>query len=125
MLGAVLRGDFAGFAAEELKAREACFLPPYCHFAQIVFSSTELKLVSDWAMLYAKSLANFARQTALQVSEAMPCALEKADGRYRWQLALRSTRVSDIVRGWRWITAVRPLPKNLRATLDVDAFNVI
>ena len=55
----------------------------------------------------------------------MPCALEKADGRYRWQITLRSTRVSDVVCGWRWITAARPLPKNLRATLDVDAFNVI
>ena len=55
----------------------------------------------------------------------MPCVLEKADGRYRWHVTLRAARVSDIVRGWRWITAARPLPKDLRATLDVDAFNVI
>ena len=142
VLAAVARGDFAGFAAEELKARKECSFPPYCHYSVIVFSSPDLKLVSDWATMYAKSLGAYARRMldvgargqqaydnksarVCLVSEAMPCALEKADGRYRWQITLRSTRVSDVVRGWRWITAARPLPKNLRATLDVDAFNVI
>ena len=134
VLQAVVRGDFAGFAAEEMQARKECFFPPYCHYSVIVFSSPDLKLVSDWATMYAKSLQSFAvrsnnrtieQSNNFLVSEAMPCALEKADGRYRWQITLRSTRVSDVVRGWRWITAARPLPKNLRATLDVDAFNVI
>ena len=142
VLAAVVRGDFAGFAAEELKARKECFFPPYCHYSVIVFSSPDLKLVSGWATMYAKSLGAYAKRMSAVgvrgqqaydnkgdrvclVSEAMPCALEKADGRYRWQITLRSTRVSDVVRGWRWITASRPLPKNLRATLDVDAFNVI
>ena len=135
VLAAVVRGDFAGFAAEELKARKECFFPPYCHYSVIVFSSPDLKLVSDWATMYAKSLGTYANRMAdiryrisegsFDVSEAMPCALEKADGRYRWQITLRSTRVSDVVRGWRWITSARPLPKNLRAILDIDAFNVI
>ena len=135
VLAAVVRGDFAGFAADELKARQECFFPPCCHYSVIVFSSTDLKLVSDWSSMYAKSLGAYAKRMAdfksqiskgrFDVSEAMPCALEKADGRYRWQITLRSTRVSDVVCGWRWITAARPLPKNLRATLDVDAFNVI
>ena len=135
VLAAVVRGDFAGFAADELKARQECFFPPCCHYSVIVFSSADLKLVSDWSSMYAKSLGAYAKRMAdfksqiskgrFDVSEAMPCALEKADGRYRWQITLRSTRVSDVVCGWRWITAARPLPKNLRATLDVDAFNVI
>ena len=134
VLAAVVRGDFAGFAAEELKARKECFFPPYCHYSVIVFSSTDLRLVSGWSSMYAKSLQSFAgksnnrtieQSSNFLVSEAMPCALEKADGRYRWQITLRSTRVSDVARSWRWITAARPLPKNLRATLDVDAFNVI
>ena len=135
VLAAVVRGDFAGFAADELKARQECFFPPCCHYSVIVFSSTDLKLVSDWSSMYARSLGAYAKRMAdcksqiskgrFDVSEAMPCALEKADGRYRWQITLRSTRVSDVVCGWRWITAARPLPKNLRATLDVDAFNVI
>ncbi len=126
VLAAVVRGDFAGFAAEELKARKECFFPPCCHYSVIVFSSSDLKQVGDWATMYAKSLQAFAvKSNNFLVSEAMPCTLEKADGRFRWQITLRSTRVSDVVCGWRWITSARPLPKNLRATLDVDAFNVI
>ena len=135
LLNAVVQGDFAAFSETELTARKECFLPPYCHLAVIGFSSADLKLVSDWATMYAKSLGAYAKRMAdfkspisqgrLEVSEAMPCALEKADGRYRWQVTLRAVRPSGIVRAWRWITAARPLPKNLRATLDVDAFNVI
>ena len=55
----------------------------------------------------------------------MPCALEKADGRYRWQISIRAERPSDVVCGWRWISAARPLPKTLRAVLDVDAFDLL
>ena len=122
VLCAVVRGDFAAFAADELKAREECGLPPYCHLAAITFSSTNLKLVGSWATMYAKSLA---KVPDLKVSEAMPCALEKADGRYRWQVVVRAAKAAAIVRAWRWISSVRPAPKALRVAVDIDAFGLL
>ena len=126
VLQAVVRGDYEGFSAEELKARAECFLPPYCHFAVAFFSSVDLRQVGDWAAMYAKSLAAYAaRSGGLRVSEAMPCAIEKADGRYRWQVTLRAGRAAEIVRAWRWIVAARPPPRTLRVGMDIDAFSVI
>ena len=122
LLNSVVRGDFAAFSQAELDARKECFLPPYCHLAVIGFSSTNLKLVGDWAMMYAKSLH---RVEGLTVGEAMPCALEKAEGRYRWQIVLRAANAATITKAWRWISSVRPAPKAIRVTLDVDAFNLI
>ena len=135
LLNSVMQGDFAAFSQAELAARKECFFPPYCHLAAITFSSTNLKLVGDWATMYAKSMRNYFRtshtsqtsqtsQTCL-VGEAAPCALEKADGRYRWQIVLRAASAAAITKAWRWISSVRPAPKAIRITLDVDAFNLI
>ena len=129
LLGAVMQADFATFARAELAAREECFFPPCCHLAVIGFSSANLKLVGEWATMYAKSLGAYARRAvsggAFVVGDATPCALEKAEGRYRWQIVLRAASAGAIVKAWRWIASVRPVPKEIRATFDVDAFNLI
>ena len=122
LLNSVMRGDFAAFATTELAARKECFLPPHCHLAVIGFSSTNLKLVGDWATMYATSLR---KVKGLTTGDASPCALEKAEGRYRWQVVLRAASAASITKAWRWIASVRPAPKGLRITLDVDAFNLI
>ena len=126
LLAAVMRGDFGAFSGDELKAREACGLPPFCHLASVTFSSTDLKLVGAWAAMYAKSLRSFAaKSNNFLVSEATPCALEKAEGHYRWQIVLRAPSAAPIARAWRWISSARPLPKAIRAALDIDAVNLI
>ena len=122
LLNSVMTGDFAAFSEAELVARKECFLPPFCHLAVVGFSSANLKLVGDWAMMYAKSLRKIG---GLTVGDAAPCALEKAEGRYRWQIVMRAANAAAITKAWRWISSVRPVPKAIRATLDVDAFNLI
>ena len=125
VLGSVLRGDFAGFAAEELKVREECLLPPFRHLSVIGFRSKDLRQAADWATMYAKSLQAFARQSdGFTVGEAGPCALEKTDGWYRWQIVLRTASARQTVRAWKWITGKRPVPAGLRAFVDIDAVNL-
>ena len=141
LLNSVMQGDFTAFSKTELDARKECFLPPYCHLAAITFSSSDLKLVGNWAGMYAKSLRNyFASARVLPqgqqaydskgardclVGDAAPCALEKAEGRYRWQIVMRAANAATITRAWRWISSVRPAPKAIRVALDVDAYNLI
>ena len=127
VLRAAAVGDFAGFAARELKDREEGFYPPYCRLAVVAFASEDLTLVAGWADLYARSLAAYAERCGggrLVVSDAVPSALEKADGRYRWQIVLRAPSAGTIVRAWRWITGERPPPRAVRVVLDVDAYNL-
>ena len=124
--------DFGGFAVAELEARKACFLPPFCHLAVIGLRSKDLKLVGDWAVMYATSLAKFAKalsgrrpSSRFEVGEATPAGLEKADGWYRWQIVLRADSAAEIARAWRWISSERPVPPSLRAFMDMDAFNLL
>ena len=138
LLNFVIQGDFEAFSRAELAARRECLLPPYCHLAAITLSSVNLKLVGEWATMYAKSLQSFASRSgnrAIEQSEqsnngfvvgdAAPCALEKAEGRYRWQIVMRAASAASITKAWRWILSVRPVPKAIRATFDVDAVNLI
>lgn len=126
VLNYAARGDYAAFADEELKMRQECFFPPFCHLSVINFSSSDSRLVGAWAEMYSKSLENYAAvKTGLRVDPAMPSALEKADGRYRWQVIVRAPSASDIVSAWKWISAARPAPKELRVSIDIDAFNLV
>ena len=119
---AAARGDFAAFAAEELKVRQELNFPPYVRLAMVNLRSKNLKLVSDWSSMYAESLKNV---KAMDVGDAVPSALEKAEGWYRWQIMLRAPSASVIVKSWRWLIGVRPPPKELRVSLDVDAYNLM
>ena len=122
VLAAVVRGDFERFAADELKAREEGFFPPFCHLAMVNLKSKDLRLVGDWATMYAASLAKCA---GLTVTDAMPSALEKAEGWYRWQVMVRAKSAAAIVKAWRWLVSVRPAPSALRVSLDVDAYSLM
>lgn len=116
------RADFVGFAAAELKMREELVFPPYCRLALVTLKSEDADLVASWAEMYAKSLAKCA---GLAVSDAMPSAVEKADGWYRWQIVLRAKTAGPIVNAWRWICAERPPKKDLRTAIDIDAQNLV
>ena len=124
---AAANGDYAGFAARELKDREEGFFPPFCHLAVVALKSQDLKLVSSWGDMYAKSFAAFAKRNpafGLVVSEAVPSALEKADGWYRWQIVMRSASAKAITAAWRWVLERRQPPRNIRLAIDMDAHNL-
>lgn len=119
---AAARGDFEGFAKAELAAREELGYPPFRHLSVISLSSKDLKLVGDWADMYAKSLQ---KVKGLEVSDAIPSVLAKAEGWHRWQITVLAQSVGLTVKSWRWLLGVRPPPKELRVSLDVDAFNLL
>lgn len=114
--------DFVRFAEAELKERRLAALPPYMKFATAVFRSKDCGQAQRWADLYSKSLA---KCHGLAVTEAIPPALEKADGWYRFMVQIRSEASKSIAAAWRWITDARPLPKDVRAAIDIDALNVM
>ena len=113
---------FDRFAEAELEERKAAGLPPYMKFATALFRGKDAQLVQRWADLYSKSLAKY---PGLKVSEAVPPALERAEGWFRYQVQLRSLSSKCIGAAWRWIVQARPLPKDLRVALDIDAVNVM
>ncbi len=117
---AAARGDFVRFAELELADRKTSFFPPFCHLATINLRSKDPSLVADWAQMYAKSLM---KVPGLLAGDAVPSALEKAEGWYRWQILLRAEKARTIVKAWRWVTVARPAPPALKLALDVDAYS--
>lgn len=123
--------NYDSFAAGELAARRDGYYPPYCHLATLVFRSKEEVLPAKWAELYAKSLGAYAAKFnergagRFLVSEAIPSALAKAEGWYRWQLVLRAPTSAAIASAVKWIRAARPAPESLRISFDVDALNLM
>ena len=113
---------FDRFADAELNERKAAGLPPYMKFATALFRAKDALLVQRWADLYSKSLA---RYPGLTVSEAAPPALERAEGWFRYQVQMRADSSKRIAAAWRWIVQTRPVPKDVRAVLDIDAINVM
>ncbi len=116
------RGDYATFARQELEARKDGYFPPFCHLASINLKSEDAARVAAWAPMYAASLAKI---KGLTVGEAVPSALEKADGWYRWQIIIRAEKPGIIINAWRWIVAARPAPKDLKVVLDMDARTLV
>lgn len=119
---AAAASNYEAFAADELKARKEGYFPPFCHLAVVNLKSKDLKEVADWAQMYAKSLG---KCKGLTVSEAVPSALEKAEGYYRWQIIVRASSSAAIVRAWRWIVEKRPPKKSLKLAIDIDSLNVV
>ena len=119
---AAAKGDFAAFAEAELLAREEGFFPPYCHLSTVNVRSKSPALAAGWAGLCSKALSG---ADGLNVGEAVPSALEKADGWYRWQVVVRSEKVGAVVRAWKWLLSRRPPPESVRLALDVDAYNLM
>ena len=113
---------FDRFADVELAERKEAGLPPYVKFATALFRAKDSQLVQRWADLYSRSLAKY---PGLSVSEAVPPALERAEGWFRYQVQIRAASSKQIVEAWKWIVAARPIPKDVRITLDIDAVNVM
>ena len=68
--------------------------------------------------MYAQSLKT---AKGLKVSDAVPAALERAEGWFRYQVVVRAASAKEIVAACRWITRERPAPKDVRISFDMDA----
>jgi primosomal protein N' (replication factor Y) len=95
----LLRGDFEGFAAEQLAERRAAGLPPFAHLAMIraeAASDDACERFLDAVAHTARDLAVAGRQKSqravLQVFDAVPATVQRVAGQHRWQLMLQSAQ---------------------------------
>ena len=128
---AAAKGDFSTFMQAELRNRRDAFFPPYSHLAVLTIRSKNAKEAEKWADMYAKSLIHFAERLTekhrghMVASEASPCALEKADDWYRWQVIMRADNSNWITAAWVWVRTARPAPDTLKTIVDIDAYNLM
>ncbi len=128
-VAAVARGcDFEPFAEAELSVRREYAFPPYMKMAVLTVRSEDESKAAAWAEYYSKALAAFAGKNSalsMNVSDASPSALAKADNRFRMQVTVRAPKNSSIVAAWKWIRDSSRPPADVRASIDIDALDFL
>ena len=115
--------DYVGFAAGELADRREAGLPPWTHLSVIRFKSRDRELAERWAEFYSAMLAKAPGK--MRVSDAMPSAIEKQDGYFRYQVVITSELISPVVSAYRQAAAQCPPPKAVKMAIDIDAHNIV
>lgn len=115
--------DYRKFADGELADRREAGLPPWTHLSVVHLKAQDRDAVAKWADFYARMLAKFSGK--MSVSEAMPSAVEKQDGWFRYQIVLTGASVAAMVSAYRWMLDAKPPPRQIRVAIDVDARNLV
>ncbi len=138
-----LTHDVKGFAAQELAERKAHHYPPFTRAALLRVEGEEASVVPTLAADVASAALNGAVAAGILKRGASagstivgpaPCALEKLQGRTRWQVFVRTetvqqrTRILDAVRAA--ARTGQPLARDLqraraRLILDLDPIRVL
>jgi len=106
--------DFVGFYLDEIRFRTQHGLPPFRRMAKLVLADPINERAQWEAERLAKGLRLHVREQALGASEILgptPPFFSRLDGRYRWQIIVRSP---DPVR----LLTDFPLPANCMVDID-------
>jgi primosomal protein N' (replication factor Y) len=119
MYQALMRNDYAGFAASQLAERESAVFPPFVHEAALRAEATELATT----MAFLRSAVQLVPAPAgVRVYDPVPHAITRRAGYERAQLIVQSPSrpaLQEFLRLW---SAALPAaaPRGLRWHLDVD-----
>jgi len=129
------RHDFGGFFEQELEFREQLKYPPYSRVAMLTlkgrneekvkFSAEHLKkVVESMVQGSAKSKPGSEPKAAdfhdLVISGPAPAPLLRAESFYRYQIMLRTQRMSSLSRELSKIVQSLTLPEEVTLTVDID-----
>jgi primosomal protein N' (replication factor Y) len=87
--------DVDGFAAEELAFRRAFFYPPFSELASVLISSARREKAEEEAGRIGESLRKLG--AGLRLSGPAPAPLERLQGRWRFQILLRSSKRTAVL----------------------------
>jgi primosomal protein N' (replication factor Y) len=124
--------DFAGFAAEELRYREALGYPPYSRLANLRFEGLDPARVERAARQAAESLRdqNEARPRVrrVRILGPAPAPIERLRGRFRWQILVKAKSAGDLRSLLRPLVTVgdrRAHDAGVRLLVDIDPYGML
>lgn len=105
-----LAGDYTSFYEREIAAREKFHFPPSCHMMKLTLSRASSASAEAAARKLKVVLTN--SNLKLGVDGPSPCFHETKNGKYYWQLVLKSPRRSDL------LSALATVPTTVASELD-------
>ncbi|MFO7680303.1 MAG: primosomal protein N' [Chloroflexota bacterium] len=107
--------DYAGFYIEEIRFRTQHMLPPFRRLAKLIWVDTVNDRGQREAEKTAKALRHHARELALSATDILgptPPFFNRIDGRYRWQIIIRSPNPNRLLVDFplapQWIVDIDP-----------------
>jgi primosomal protein N' (replication factor Y) len=114
---AALGNDDAAFADEEMRFRRVFHYPPYTRMVQLLVRDRDPRKAAAAAAAAGELLRAHPLAVGVRIAGPAPAPFERLQGRWRWQLLLRSAdrrRLHELVRR----TVLERPPADL--TVDVD-----
>ena len=121
---AVRRDDFVGFCAQEAGFRKELGYPPYARLISLSFRGRVEAQVAAAADAISKGLTA-AVDARIRVSPAVPAAIARIKGAYRFQVLLRGRSVMAMTGPIRQLMRDHAMPNGVTSSVDVDAVNLM
>src|SRR5262249_11548878 len=119
------RHDFAGFYDQELEFREQLKYPPISRVAQLTLKGRNEDKVRFSAEHLKRELDKIAAElTDLILAGPAPAPLLRAETYYRYQIMLRTQRMSTLSKRLAKVTQSFALPEDVALTVDIDPVNL-
>ena len=117
--------DYAGFVDSELPERQALGYPPFTHLTCVTVAGPDERLAQRLAQRLRAATATAAASVGggVEISEACPAILAKADDTFRFQIVLRASSALKTNAILGAALAAVPAEPPFRIGVDVDAFN--
>ncbi|MGD8857194.1 MAG: primosomal protein N' [Chloroflexota bacterium] len=107
--------DYTRFYLEEIRFRTQQSLPPFRRLAKLIIADPVDRRAEQEARSLAKGLRLHARELALSATEIvgpLPPFFNRLDGRYRWQIIVRSPDPNRLLSGFHipnpWVVDIDP-----------------
>ena len=120
------RHDYEGYFEAEMEFREQLRYPPFTRAAMLTLRGRSEEKVSFSAEHVKKQIEPMTDTiTDLQISGPAPAPLLRAETFYRYQLMLRTGRMSELSRHLAVIAAGLSFPDDVTLTIDIDPVNLL
>jgi primosomal protein N' (replication factor Y) len=121
--------DFPGFWQQEVEFREKTKLPPFWHAVLVTLRSESESHAAFSADTLTRRVREGVESGALPpdtlVSNPGPAPIEKSHGQYRFQLMIRTRRMTRLSKGLHEIMEKLTFPEEVLVSVDVDAYQLL
>ena len=120
------RHDYEGFFEAEMEFREQLRYPPFTRAAMLTLRGRSEEKVSFSAEHVKRQIEPLCKSMDdLQISGPAPAPLLRAETFYRYQLMLRTGRMSELSRQLAEIATRLSFPDDVTLTIDIDPVNLV
>jgi primosomal protein N' (replication factor Y) len=133
VLDCAITQDFKVFYEKDVEFRKALGYPPFGRLINFIFSGQEEARVRDTAVNVAKLGEKLAKAiksvsgSQFEILGPAPSPRAKVKDRYRWQILLKSSSISDLRTLCTGILSRKGdmIPSNVRMEVDVDPYSLL